>query len=201
MIYNLNKAQDSCNAPRIKSKGTRLLELIGRDIFLRMLLLHRLLLLCWRREAQAGLEGLWHLPASSSRHARLVPTEQPWEYHWQQQQSHLHFIRTGFVDAPGPLGCSHTNMGGTEMGGQQSAGRARGRTRGVKAPAAPCMGRKMSQLTFYVKLIPKLISGAGRIIGFHSGAGPDGQCAESQTHLISTETMPEDRNKTHKDNY
>lgn len=74
---------------------------------------------------------------------------------------------------------------------------------GVKAtgPSAPSTGRKISHLTFYVKLIHKLISGAGRIIGFCGGAGPDGQCAESQTHLISTETMPEDRNKTHKDNY
>lgn len=91
--------------------------------------------------------------------------------------------------------------GGHRDGRQQSAGEARGQNQRVKAPAAPSTGRKMSQLTFYVKLIPKLISGAGRIIGFHSGAGPDGQCAESQTHLISTETMPEDRNKTHKDNY
>lgn len=66
---------------------------------------------------------------------------------------------------------------------------------------APTTGRKMNPLTFYVKLIQKLISGTGRVIGFHSGAGPDGQRAESQTHLISTETMPEDRNKTHKDNY
>lgn len=71
----------------------------------------------------------------------------------------------------------------------------------VPGPSAPSTGRKISQLTFYVKLIQKLISGTGRVIGFHSGAGPDGQRAESQTHLISTETMPEDRNKTHKDNY
>lgn len=100
LIYNLNKAQDSCNAPRIKSKGTRLLELIGRDIFLRMLLLRRLLLLSWRREAQAGLGELWHPPASSSRmqpwRARLVPTEQPWEYRWQQRQSHLQLYQDGF---------------------------------------------------------------------------------------------------------
>lgn len=199
MIYNLNKAQDSCNAPRIKSKGTRLLELIGRDIFLRMLLLHRLLLLCWRLEAQGGLEGLWHLPASSSKRARLVPMEHPWEHHWQQQQSHLQLYQDGFC---GMLQDAATSMWGAQRWGdnnqQERPGAEPGR---MKAPAAPCMGRKMSQLTFYVKLIPKLISGAGRIIGFHSGAGPDGQCAESQTHLISTETMPEDRNKTHKDNY
>lgn len=91
--------------------------------------------------------------------------------------------------------------GGHGEGRTTISRRGQGQNRGVKAPAAPCTGRKMSQLTFYVKLIPKLISGAGRIIGFHSGARPDGQCAESQTHLISTETMPEDRNKTHKDNY
>lgn len=81
--------------------------------------------------------------------------------------------------------------------------RAKGQNLGTKVlgPSAPHTGRKISQLTFYVKLIQKLISGAGRIIGFHSGAGPDSQCAESQTHLISTETMPEDRKKSHKDNY
>jgi len=74
---------------------------------------------------------------------------------------------------------------------------------GAKAPgpSAPGTGRGIRQLTFYVKLIQKLISGAGRVIGFHRGAGPDGQSAASQTHLISTETMPEDRNQTHKDNY
>lgn len=91
--------------------------------------------------------------------------------------------------------------GGHGDGGTTNSRKGQGQTWGVKAPAAPCTGRKMSQLTFYVKLIPKLISSTGRIIGFHSGAGPDGQCAEGQTHLISTETMPEDRNKTHKDNY
>lgn len=94
-----------------------------------------------------------------------------------------------------------TPMWGAQRWGTTISRKGQGQNQRVKAPAAPCMGRKMSQLTFYVKLIPKLISGAGRIIGFHSGAGPDGQCAESQTHLISTETMPEDRNKTHKDNY
>lgn len=103
------------------------------------------------------------------------------------------------------MGCSGPagmhRCGGHRDGRTTISRRGQGQNQGVKALAAPCTGRKMSQLTFYMKLIPKLISGAGRIIGFHSGAGPDGQCAESQTHLISTETMPEDRNKTHKDNY
>lgn len=108
-----------------------------------------------------------------------------------------------FVGCTEPAGMQPCRRVGHRDGGTVISRRAKGQNRGAKAPglSAPSTARKISQLTFYVKLIQKLISGAGRIIGFHSGAGPDGQCAESQTHLISTETMPEDRNKTHKDNY
>lgn len=96
---------------------------------------------------------------------------------------------------------AHTGTWGNKEG-TAIRRRAKGQSWGVKAagPPAPSTGR-ITELTFYMKLIPKLISGAGRVIGFHGGAGPDGQRARSQTHLISTETMPEDRNKTHKDNY
>lgn len=113
------------------------------------------------------------------------------------------FNRMGFVGCTEPAGMQPRRCMGHQVGGIVISRRAKGQNQGVKAPgpSAPSTGRKISQLTFYVKLIQKLISSTGRIIGFHSGAGPDGQCAESQTHLISTETMPEDRNKTHKDNY
>lgn len=62
MIYNLNKAQDSCNAHGIKAKGSSLLELIGRDIFLRMLLLLNLLLPA----------GVGHHPKAMSRTQKLA---------------------------------------------------------------------------------------------------------------------------------
>lgn len=188
-----------------------------------MLLLRRLLLLGWRR-ADTGRAGrapgtLLLPPASSSRmqcrHAGPVPAMQLWDYRqgklaaamsWQQRaprQSPAAFNRMGFVGCTEPAGMRPHRCMGHQVGGTVISRRAKGQNQGVKAPgpSAPSTGRKISQLTFYVKLIQKLISSTGRIIGFHSGAGPDGQCAESQTHLISTETMPEDRNKTHKDNY
>lgn len=151
------------------------------------------------------------------RRARPVPAVQPRDYR-ARETGRCHEPATVSTAAKSPtalngmdfVGCTEPagtrpcrRAGHRDRGGTVISRRGKGQKRGAKAPgpSAPSAGREISQLTFYVKLIQKLISGAGRIIGFHSGAGPDGQCAESQTHLISTETMPEDRNKTHKDNY